>query len=253
MITGMVYLVGAGPGDPDLITVKGLACLSRADVVIYDRLVNRRLLDQTRPGCELIARGGDLAAQSEVNHLMAARARQGKMVVRLKGGDPFLFGRGGEEVEFLLGAHIPFEVVPGVSSALAVPASAGIPLTHRGISSTVTITTGHEASGKGGRAVDWSALCRGSDTLVILMGMGNLALIVEQLLNAGVGRDRPVAVICQGTLPDQRSLTSTLGRLVEEARAEQLEAPGIIVVGDVVRLRDRVNGFERELLPGRSV
>lgn len=239
MANGTVYLIGAGPGAPDLITVKGMMYLSQADVVIHDRLVNGRLLANAKSGAELVSKQ-DLCGQDEINCLMAERAKAGKTVVRLKGGDPFLFGRGGEEAEFLAAAGIPFEVVPGVTSALAVPAYAGIPLTHRHLSATVGIVTGHEASDKAGPTVNWRNLSRAVDTLVILMGLGNLPTIVEQLLEAGKSADTPVAVICQGTLPSQVTLTSTLGQVVEGAAVNGLEPPAIVVVGEIVRLRERL-------------
>lgn len=253
MKSGMVYLVGAGPGDPGLITMKAVTCLRRAHVVIYDRLVNRRLLRYAPPGCELIRRGEEVGDQQEINDLMAARAAEGRVVVRLKGGDPFLFGRGGEEMAFLAEAGIPFEVVPGVSAALAAPAYAGIPLTHRQFSSTVTITTGHEAAGKAGSSINWQALCRGADTLVILMGMGNLPQVVEQLLASGLRPDSHVAVISRGTLPSQKALVSTLGRVVEDVKAQGLSPPAAIVVGRVAQLRGKASWFERKPLFGRNI
>jgi len=239
MAHGMVYLVGAGPGDPDLITVKGMVYIQQADVIIYDRLVNRQLLAHARPDCELIVRGEHEHKQSELHRLMADQAKQGKTIVRLKGGDPFLFGRGGEEAEFLAAAGIPFEVVPGVTSALAVPAYAGIPVTHRGLSSSVAIVTGHEVPDKQRTAVNWGMLSQAVDTLVILMGLGNLPVIVERLLEAGKCPETPVAVICQGSLPEQVTLVSTLGQVVPEAETMKLRPPAVIVVGEVVRLRER--------------
>jgi uroporphyrinogen III methyltransferase/synthase len=240
MAHGMVYLVGAGPGDPGLITVKGLACIQQADVIIYDRLVNCELIAFARPECERIARGEHGQDQPDIGPLMVKRAQEGKTVVRLKGGDPFLFGRGGEEAEFLAAAGIPFEVVPGVTSALAVSAYAGIPLTYRGVSSSVGIVTGHEAPDKQGAVVNWDMLSRAVDTLVILMGLGNLPVIVERLLEAGKCPDTPVAVICQGSLPEQVTLISTLGQVVPEAEMMRLRPPAVIVVGEVVRLRERM-------------
>ena len=242
MDRGKVYLVGAGPGDPGLITVRGRECLERADVIIYDRLVNKELLQHARPGCELIGRGTHVKGQCEIERMMVAKAREGKRVVRLKAGDPFLFGRGGEDMEALTQSGIPFEVVPGVTSALAVPAYAGIPLTHRRSSSTVGIVTGHEAFGKTRTAVDWGAIGRAVDTLVILMGVRNLPTIVERLLETGRGGDTPVALIRWGTLPKQQVLTSTLSKVVDEARG--YEPPAIIVVGEVVRMRNERSWFE---------
>lgn len=243
----MVYLVGAGPGDPGLITVKGLLCIQQADVIIYDRLVNRRLLTYARPGCELIARGEHGQDQDDLCSLMVERAKEGKTVVRLKGGDPFLFGRGGEEAEHLSAAGVLFEVVPGVTSALAAPAYAGIPVTYRGLSSSVGIVTGHEASDKGNEAVRWDLLAHAVDTLVILMGLGNLPSIVERLLEAGKSPHTPVAVIGQGSLPEQRALVSTLAQVVLEVQARQLQPPAVILVGEVAQLRERISWFEERL------
>jgi uroporphyrinogen III methyltransferase/synthase len=251
MPKGKVYLVGAGPGDPGLITVRGLECLERADVIIYDRLVNRRLLAHARPGCELIGRGEGVEDQDEINRLMVERAREGRTVVRLKGGDPFLFGRGGEEAEFLAAAGIPFEVVPGVPSALAAPAYAGIPLTHRYLSSAVGIVTGHEASDKRGPSVKWGELGRAVDTLVILMGVGNLPAIVERLLEGGKSGDTPVALIRLGTLPRQEVLTCNLAEVV--GKAQGFEPPAVIVVGEVVRLREEAGWFEGKPLFRRRI
>ena len=245
MSSGVVYLVGAGPGDPGLITVKGLFCIQQADVIIYDRLVNHRLLAQARPGCELIARNEQGHDQDDLCSLMIKRAREGKTVVRLKGGDPFLFGRGGEEAERLSAAGVPFEVVPGVTSALAVPAYAGIPLTYRGLSSSVGIVTGHEAPNKLNEAVHWDLLAHAVDTLVILMGLGNLSFIVERLLKAGKSPHTPVAVIGQGSLPEQVVLVSTLAQVVQDVQARQPRPPAVILVGEVARLRESIGWFER--------
>ncbi|GMR10782.1 MAG: hypothetical protein BMS9Abin28_1605 [Anaerolineae bacterium] len=245
---GRVYLVGAGPGDPGLITVKGLACLQQADVVIYDRLVNRELLAHARAGCELIARWGHGQGLKQLLQVMADRAEEGSTVVRLKGGDPFLFSRGGEEAEYLAARHIPFEIVPGVTSALAAPAYAGIPLTDRRLSSAVAIVTGHEVAGKARSSVDWEALSRGADTLVVLMGMRNLPLIVQRLLKAGKSPETPVAVVCHGSLPDQVTLVSTLGEVAAEVSDQSLQPPAIVVVGEVVRLREtrpKKNGYAK--------
>ena len=248
-----VYLVGAGPGNPSLITVKGVTCLSQADVIIYDRLVNKRLLAYARPNCELIARDEHAKDQDKINHLMVERARAGQTVVRLKGGDPFLFGRGGEEAEFLANAGISFEVVPGVISALAAPAYAGIPLTHRRFSSAVGIVTGHEVPDKPGSAVNWEALSRAVDTLVVLMGMRNLPAIVERLLRAGKSQETPVALVSLGTLPTQKTLVSSLGRVVEEAKARGLQPPAVIVIGEVVRLQELLAWVEAKPLFGRRI
>ncbi|MCI0397669.1 MAG: uroporphyrinogen-III C-methyltransferase [Chloroflexi bacterium] len=241
---GIVYIVGAGPGDPELITVRGLNCLRQAGVVVYDRLANPRLLDEAPLSARLIdagkAPGRHPLSQEAINDRLIAEARQGHVVVRLKGGDPFLFGRGGEECQALAGAGISFEVVPGVSSALAVPAYAGIPVTHRGLAGAVTIVTGHTA-GAAGCVVDWASLPAGG-TLVILMGLRHLATIVQQLLAHGRPPYTPVAVIQSGTTAGQVVVEGTLAGIVEQARG--IQSPAIIVVGEVVRLRRQLAWFD---------
>jgi len=252
-----VYLVGAGPGDPGLITAKGLECLRKADVVIYDRLVDDSLLEETRSEAERIYVGKGCGCyameQKEINLLIVSKAREGKTVVRLKGGDPFVLGRGGEEAEVLAANRISFEVVPGVSSAYAVPAYAGIPVTHRRLASSFTVITGHEDPEKGKSSIVWDKISTGSDTLVFLMGMANLAQIVNQLIQNGRPSSTPVAVISQGTSPKQRALVGTLGDIVSRAPKEGFEPPAVIVVGEVVRLREQLRWFDNLPLFGKRI
>src|SRR6266699_2680098 len=218
---GKVYLVGAGPGDPELITLKGLRCLRVADVVVYDRLVNLSLLDEAPSGAERVFAGKKTGChavkQEEIHAFLIHRARQGRLVVRLKGGDPFVFGRGGEEALALAQAGIPFEVIPGVSSAIAVPAYAGIPVTHRDHASSVTIVTGHEQHTRASSAVDWKTLANVKGTLVIMMGVDALSHITQQLLDGGLSPDTATAVIQQGTVPQQRVITGTLVNIAERS------------------------------------
>ncbi len=230
-------------------TVKGLACLRTADVVIYDHLVDGSILNEIRPGTEKIYVGKEASfhtlEQGLINQLLLNKAREGKRVVRLKGGDPFILGRGGEEAEALVEHGIPFEVVPGVSSASAVPAYAGIPLTYRGIASSFTVVTGHKASDKGEQTIPWEKLSTGSDTLVILMGLGNLESIVDQLIRHGKSPSTPVAAITQGTTVRQRCVTGTLENIVVKVRSDALKPPSVVVVGEVVRLRETLRWFEK--------
>jgi uroporphyrin-III C-methyltransferase len=242
---GRVALVGAGPGDPGLITVRGLALLREAEVVVYDRLVSPALLAEAPAAALCIPAGrptGDHRSQAEINALLIAHARRGRRVVRLKGGDPFVFGRGGEEAEALARAGIPFEIVPGVTSAVAVPAYAGIPLTYRGLSSSFAVVTGHEAEDKDGPAVDLAALATAVDTLVVLMGARSLPRIVRTLLGHGRAPDTPVALIRWGTTEAQETVAATLGDLLDQ-RVE-LEPPVVAVIGPVVRLRERLQWFK---------
>jgi len=254
---GIVYLVGAGPGDPGLITVKGLNCLQKAEVVVCDRLVDQRLLEHAPPDCEIIDVGKTpqhhSVPQDQINAVLVDRARAGKVVVRLKGGDPFLFGRGGEEAEALAEAGIPFEVVPGVTSAIAVPAYAGIPVTHRDFTSTFAVVTGHEDPTKDGSDIDWSKLATGVGTLVFLMGIGNLPAIVERLVEHGRDPQTPVAVIRWGTEPRQETVTGTLADIVRRVREVGLQPPAVTVVGDVVRLREKLRWFDIRPLFGKRV
>jgi uroporphyrinogen III methyltransferase/synthase len=241
---GIVYLVGAGPGDPGLLTVRGLELLRRAEVVIYDRLVNPTLLEYCPQSCERIfvgkRVGSHRASQDDINRLLVERAGRGHTVIRLKGGDPFVFGRGGEEALALLDAGISFEVVPGVSAAVAVPAYAGIPLTHRGVASSFAVVTGHEAR-KPQAAVDWSKLATAVDTLVVLMGLANLPLIVDRLIAHGCPMDTPVSVISRGTGDDQDDICGTLADIIE--KSAHVKPPAIIVVGAVVSLADKLRWF----------
>jgi uroporphyrinogen III methyltransferase/synthase len=251
MKTGKVYLVGAGPGDPGLLTVRGLDLLHRAQVIVYDHLVNPVLLEEVPPVAIRIFAGKQAArhcmAQSEINQMLVEYARRGYDVLRLKGGDPFVFGRGGEEAEALTDAGIAFEVVPGISSAVAVPAYAGIPLTHRKIASSFAVVTGHEA-GKAQSSVDWARLATAVDTLVILMGLSSLRLIVSRLLAHGRSPDTPVALIRWGTTRAQEVVSGTLANIVE--RSALLEPPAVIVVGDVVSLADKLAWFAPDSYDG---
>jgi uroporphyrin-III C-methyltransferase len=244
-----VYLVGAGPGDPGLITVKGLNCLRQANVVIYDRLVDESILKEAPAGSEKIyvgkGSGRHTLEQEKINELLLEKARQDKVVVRLKGGDPFVLGRGGEEAEVLAANGVPFEIVPGVSSAVAVPAYAGIPLTHRRCASSFTVVTGHKATGKGGPGIAWDKLASGTDTLVVLMGMGNLPHLIDQLIRNNKPLTTPVAVITCGTTPNQRCVVGTLQDIVELVKAENLQPPSVVVVGEVVRFHKALEWFNK--------
>lgn len=252
-----VYLVGAGPGDPSLMTLRGAELLRQADVVIYDRLANPELLRGAAPTAELIYGGKHgpepVLPQAELNALMIAKARAGKRVVRLKGGDPYMFGRGGEEAQELQRAGIGFEVVPGVSSVEAVPNYAGIPLTHRELASVLTVVTGHEDPDKECARVDWGAVARAGGTLVVMMGMKRLRQIAEMLVAHGRPAATPAAVIRWGTLGRQQVLSGTLGDIAGQAEERGWTSPALIVVGEVVRLRGQLNWFERRPLFGRRV
>lgn len=241
--------MGAGPGDAGLITVKGLDCLRRADVVIYDRLVDVSILDEARSDAEKIyvgkASNHHTLEQGMINQLLIQKARGGKVVVRLKGGDPFVLGRGGEEAKALAENGIPFEVVPGVSSAVAVPAYAGIPVTHRGVASSVMIVTGHKASGKSEPNIAWDKISTATDTLVILMGLGNLSYVVDQLLKNNRSPSTPIAVITHGTTGRQRCVMGTLEDILSKVKSENLQPPSVIVVGDVVHLRNDLRWFDK--------
>ncbi len=251
---GVVYLVGAGPGDARLLTLRGAELLRRADVVILDSLVNPELVRLAPAEAEVVRRSPDgQPSQSEINRLLVARARAGRRVVRLKGGDPYLFGRGGEEAEHLADAGIRFEVVPGVSALTAVPACAGIPLTHRTFASTLTVVTGHEDPAKPGRGVDWSLLARTPGTKVVLMGAERLAAIVQRLLDGGLSPLTPVAVTQSGTTGNQRTVEGTLGDIAGRAQKAGLNAPAVIVIGEVVGLRKKLNWWESRPLFGQRI
>jgi uroporphyrin-III C-methyltransferase len=248
--TGIVYLVGAGPGDPDLITVRGLRCLQRAEVLVHDRLVAPELLDEAPTSALRIDVGKEAGhhrcAQEEINALLVRHAQAGRVVVRLKGGDPFVFGRGGEEALACAAAGVAWEVVPGVTSATSVPARAGIPVTHRGIATSFAVVTGHCL---GDDRVDWEALAR-IDTLMILMGLSRLPEVADRLLEHGRSAETPAAVISRGTLPDERVVVTTLGGLAETVAREGLATPALVVVGEVVRLRAELQG--QQGLQGRQ-
>ncbi|MBP1774771.1 MAG: cobA [candidate division NC10 bacterium] len=252
---GRVYLIGAGPGDPGLFTLKGKHCLEEADVVAYDALANPRLLLHAKPGAEMIyvgKRGGQHALpQEEIGRLLVEQARAGKIVARLKGGDPFVFGRGGEEAEELAAAGVPFEIVPGVTSAVAAPAYAGIPLTHRDFTSTVAFVTGHEDPTKEDSSIAWDKIATGIGTLVFFMGVGQLPEIVKRLVEHGRSPETPAAVIRWGTRAEQRVVTGTLATLVE--RSAGVKPPALIVVGEVVALREKLRWFEDKPLFGKRI
>lgn len=252
---GKVYLIGAGPGDPGLFTLKGKRCLEEADVVVYDYLANPRLLRYAKPNAELIYVGKQAdqhtLPQEEIGRLLVARASQGKVVARLKGGDPFIFGRGGEEAEELAAAGIPFEVVPGVTSAVAAPAYAGIPLTHRDFTSTVAFVTGHEDPAKEETSIAWDKIATGIGTLVFFMGVGQLPEIVGKLMRHGRSPSTPAAVIRWGTRAEQEVVTGTLADLADKCRG--MKPPALIVVGEVVALREKLRWFEALPLAGKRI
>ena len=255
---GRVSLVGAGPGDPGLLTVRGLRCLEGCDVVVYDNLANPALLAHTRPEAEIVFAGkhgsGVRLSQEEISRLVLARAHAGKWVVRLKGGDPFIFGRGGEEALECVRAGIPFEVVPGVTSAIAAPAYAGIPLTHRDYASTVTFVTGHEGAKPDAAApVPWDALARQGGTLVLFMSVLQLAENLGRLVAAGLGPETPAAAVRWGTTGRQQVLVGTAASLPALAAAHGLRPPAVVVLGDVVRLVPELRWFERRPLFGRRI
>jgi len=257
MKKGIVYLIGAGPGDPGLITIKGMACLQKADVVIYDYLANEDLLSEAKEGAELIyvgKKGGEhTLPQREINLLMIQKAQEGKIVARLKGGDPFIFGRGGEEAEALAQAGIPFQIIPGVTSAIAGPAYAGIPLTHREYTSSVAFITGHEDPQKEKSQINWAKISTGVGTLVFLMGMGRLFSIVDELVKNGRDPQTPIALIRWGTLPEQETIVGTLATIKEEVERREIKPPVIILVGEVVKLRDKLNWYEELPLFGKRI
>jgi uroporphyrinogen III methyltransferase/synthase len=255
-MTGFVSLVGAGPGDPGLITVAAVDRVKRADVIVYDRLIPQPVLDEAPDDCELIYMGkigGEQShGQDAINSVLVEKGREGKRVVRLKGGDPFVFGRGGEEAEALRAASIPFEVIPGVTSAVAVPAYAGIPVTHRGAATSFAVVTGHEDPAKDESTIDWGSIA-GVETLVLLMGVRTLPEIIEKLTAAGRAPDTPAAAIQWGTTPEQRTVTGTLADIVQRIEDAGLTPPAITVVGDVVRMRASISWFENRPLFGKRV
>jgi len=240
---GKVFLVGAGPGDPDLITVKAQRLIRQADVILYDRLIPIELLEEAREDAELINVGKQPTkhrySQDEINRLIVQYAKAGKWVVRLKGGDPFIFGRGGEEALVCHAENIPFDIIPGISSALAVPAYAGIPLTHRNVSSGFTVITGHEDPKKPETSLNYQALVDSGLTLVILMGVKQLPRIIEELVDAGLDTSTPAAIIENGTLYYQCVVAGTVHTLVDLAQQHAIQSPAITVIGDVAALRDQ--------------
>jgi uroporphyrin-III C-methyltransferase len=239
-LPGKVYLVGAGPGDPGLMTVKGKALLEHADVVVYDALVSPSVLATISPTAERIhagkRRGSHSLVQEDINALLIAKAREHAVIVRLKGGDPFVFGRGGEEMEDLLRAGIAVEIVPGITAGVAAPAYAGIPLTHRHYSSSVTFVTGHEHAGKYQPQVNWQAIAQSSDTIVIYMGVHNLPHILANLQEGGLSIETSIALVRWGTRPEQEELVGTFATIVEQMTVTGFEAPAIAVIGNVVKL-----------------
>ena len=248
MVHGKVYLVGAGPGDPKLLTLRASELLGKADIVIYDRLVGKSILKLAPKTARKIyvgkRSGKHEVPQDKINELLISCASEGKKVVRVKGGDPFLFGRGGEEAETLAEHHVDFEVVPGVTSAVATPEYAGIPLTHREYASSVGIVTGHRA-GDSGRPVNWGKLAAGVDTIVILMGMESLEAIVKKLMEGGLDPEKPVAIIERGTTKMQRSFIAKLNTIVDEAKKNDVKPPAVIVIGEVAELGRKLAWFKK--------
>ncbi|WP_232695631.1 uroporphyrinogen-III C-methyltransferase [Brevibacillus daliensis] len=257
MNKGYVYLVGAGPGDPKLITVRGLETIQKADCIVYDRLASPRLLAYAKPDVELIYCGKlpdrHTLTQEEINQVLVDKALEGKVVTRLKGGDPSIFGRVGEEAEELVKHDISFEIVPGITSGIAAPAYAGIPVTHRDFNSSLAIVTGHERPEKTESSINWENLATAVGTIIFYMGVGNLPFITEQLIKYGRSKDTPVALIRWGTMVDQETLVGTLGDIVEKREQAGLTNPAIIVVGEVVELRKKLQWFEKKPLFGKRV
>jgi len=254
---GKVYLVGAGPGDIGLLTVKGLKCLKKADVVVYDFHLNAQVLNYINHDAEFIyagKRGGHhTLTQDEINAVLIRKAKEGKVICRLKGGDPFVFGRGGEEAEELAGEDIEFEIVPGISSSIAAPAYAGIPLTHRLLSSSFAVIPGYEDAAKKESSIDWAKIATGIGTLVFLMGVKNIDLISRKLIENGRSAETPVAVIRWGTRPDQKTIIGTLGNIADMVKERDIKPPAVMVVGDVVKLRQSLKWYEKKPLFGHRI
>jgi len=254
---GSVYLVGAGPGDLGLVTLRAKECIEHADVIVYDHLANPEMLSWAREDAEIIYAGKEPGesrlSQQEINTLLIDKAREGKQVVRLKGGDPFVFGRGAEEAEAIAEAGIPFEIVPGITSAMAGPAYAGIPMTHRAHNSHVTFFTGHEDPAKPGSALDYAALAKLGGTQVMLMGVERLGAITSEMLKQGVRSDLPVALVRSATTGQQETLTGTLEDIAGKAVASDFKAPAVAVFGEVVALRDSLNWYEKRSLLGKRI
>ncbi|MGR3219964.1 MAG: uroporphyrinogen-III C-methyltransferase [Candidatus Anammoxibacter sp.] len=255
MDNGIVYLVGAGPGDPGLISVKGLKCIQKGDIIIYDYLVNISLINETNKDAEVIyvgkQGGSHTMEQEDINRLIVKKAKEGQVIVRLKGGDPYVFGRGGEEALFLVENNIPFEVVPGITAAIASPAYAGIPVTFRRYTSTFGLITGHEDPTKPDSDIPWDKISTGIGTLAFYMGVKNLPFIVKQLIDHGRAEETPVAVIRWGTRSKQETVVGTLANIVEKAKS--IKAPAITIVGEVVKLREKLNWFEKKELFGKTI
>jgi uroporphyrin-III C-methyltransferase len=251
-MAGKVYLVGAGPGDPDLITVKGLRCLEQADVILYDRLVNPELLQHSKKEAQLVYCGKlphyHTMKQENINSFLVKYAKKGYQVVRLKGGDPFVFGRGGEEAEECVKHDVPFEIIPGITAGIAVSAYAGIPVTHRTLSKSFAFITGHQA-GNVAAEHKWYHLANGVDTICVYMGVSQLSTIVMQLIQHGKPPQTPIALVQWGTLSDQRTVTGTLETIEERVKVEGISNPSMIVIGEVVRLHKKLNWFQEEIVP----
>lgn len=255
-MVGKVYLVGAGPGDPELITVKGLRCLQKADVILYDRLVNPELLQHAKQGAQLVYCGKlphyHTMKQETINHFLVKYAKKGHQVVRLKGGDPFVFGRGGEEAEECAKHDVPFEVVPGITAGIAATAYAGIPVTHRTLSKSFAFITGHQA-GDVAAEHQWSHLAKAVDTICVYMGVAHLPTITKHLIEHGKSPQTPIALIQWGTLSDQRTVIGTLGTIKDRVKEAGISNPSMIVIGEVVRLHKKLNWFQEEIEPNLPV
>lgn len=252
MTPGKVYLVGAGPGDPKLITVYGLECIQKADVIAYDRLVNPALLEHAKEGAELIycgkSPGKHHLIQEQIHELLVQKALEGKTVTRLKGGDPCVFGRGAEEAEVLVEHGIDYEIVPGITAGIAAPAYAGIPVTHREFASSFAIVTGHGREEKGQDHLNWQALANGIDTIAFYMSVGNLEYISQKLMDNGKCSTTPVAVIEWGTTKQQRTITGTLETIYDLVTQEKFHNPSMVLVGEVVQLREKIKWFEKQTM-----
>lgn len=257
MKQGKVYLIGAGPGDPELLTLKGKRCLEEADVVVGDYLADKRILRFMRPDAEYVYVGKKAGChtmrQQEISRLLAEKGKQGHIVARLKGGDPFVFGRGGEEIEVLKEAGVPFEEVPGVTSAIAAPAYAGIPVTHRKVAASFAVITGHEDPTKNESSIHWDKLAGGVDTLIFLMGVGHTKMIADQLMKYGRSKDTPAAFIRWGTRPYQETFTTTLGEAAVDVERLGIRPPAVFIVGDVVNLRKDMRWFDNRPLFGKRI
>ena len=242
---GQVYLTGAGPGDMELLTLKALRVIKIADVIIYDRLANPDILKEAKRGCEFVYVGKEdgrhILPQDEINETIYQKALKYDVVVRLKGGDPFVFGRGGEEGMYLRDRGVPFEVIPGITSAISVPAYAGIPVTSRGVAVSFRVVTGHETPNKSDSQIDWRSF-KNNETIIFLMGLHNIQTICKKLISIGKSKDCPIAVISKGTTKEQKTIVSTLQNIPKEAK--KLPTPALIVIGEVVKLRDELNWFE---------